>query len=182
MPRLSIPYAVADLSALSSTLRAELERLGRMPGHLELLNMLARAGGFANYQHLRAQAQAAARLTATPAIATPPDLALVEKVSRHFDAEGLLLRWPARIKQVNLCLWVLWSRLPAGAVFSDAEISDLLRDWHSFGDHAVLRRALVDARLVDRTVDGREYQRIEQPPPPELSALLAHLKARATGG
>jgi hypothetical protein len=33
-------------------------------------------------------------------------------------------------------------------------------------------------KLIDRTQDGREYRRIEQPPPPELSPLLARFSAR----
>ena len=35
----------------------------------------------------------------------------------------------------------------------------------------LLRRALYDFKLVDRTVDGREYRRIDQTPPRELAAL-----------
>jgi hypothetical protein len=178
MSRLSIPYAVADISALSRSLRGELERLGRIPSHLELLNMLARSAGHANYQHLRAGAQPAPSPIPPRKAAPEPDLRLVERAANHFGPDGQLLRWPARDKQVQLCLWVLWSRIPAGHAFSEAEIGGLLNDWHSFGDHALLRRALFDARLVDRTVDGREYRRIEQPPPPELRPLLALIAAR----
>jgi hypothetical protein len=69
----------------------------------------------------------------------------------------------------------MWSRLPAGEVFTEREISEMLADWHSFGDHALLRRGMVDARLVSRTVDGREYRRIEQRPPSELSPLLRRI-------
>ena len=32
---------------------------------------------------------------------------------------------------------------------------------------------------VQRVADGREYRRVEQKPPPELSPLLARLDARA---
>jgi hypothetical protein len=50
-----------------------------------------------------------------------------------------------------------------------------LNRWHVFGDHAVLRRALFEAGLVDRTQDGRRYRRIEQKPPVEFGALLARV-------
>jgi hypothetical protein len=56
MPRQAVPLAVADVSALSRALEAELSQLGRLPGHLELMNMLARSAGYGNFQHLRASA------------------------------------------------------------------------------------------------------------------------------
>ena len=174
MPRSPLPYAVNDVSALARSLRAGLDKLGRVPSHVELLNLLARGAGYGNYQHFRAgQPAPAAADSATPA----PDLPRVERAARHFDAEGRLIRWPARANLQELCLWVLWSRIPAETVFDEREISDLLSLWNGFDDHALLRRALFDLRLVDRTIDGREYRRIEQPPPPELQPLLKRLQS-----
>jgi hypothetical protein len=54
-----------------------------------------------------------------------------------------------------------------------------LNRWHVFGDPAVLRRALFEASLVDRTLDGRQYRRIEQKPPVELGPLLARVSTAA---
>jgi hypothetical protein len=171
MSRTAFPLEVADLSAFAKSVREQLDTLGHMPGHVEMLNLLCRAAGYRNYQHFRAGAAA----TEPPDEIPRPDLDRVEKVSRHFDADGLMLRWPSKASHAELCLWVMWSRLPAGAVFTEREISEILADWHTFGDHALLRRGMVDARLVSRTVDGREYRRIEQRPPAELSALLKRI-------
>ncbi len=159
---------VADLSAFARTMRDQIGRLGTPPSHVEMLNMLSRAAGFRNYQHFKAVSGGAPP-------AEPADLVLVEKVSRHFDAAGVLLRWPARRNQQPICLWVLWSRMEPGRDYSDADNTRLLNAWASFGDHALLRRALVDMGYVARTSDGRIYRRIEQKPPPELSALLKRL-------
>ncbi|GFK95147.1 hypothetical protein NNJEOMEG_03005 [Fundidesulfovibrio magnetotacticus] len=54
MSRIPLPFAVGDVSALAKSLRSQMDSLGRIPSHLELLNMLARAGGRRNFQHLRA--------------------------------------------------------------------------------------------------------------------------------
>ncbi|PTL75757.1 DUF2087 domain-containing protein [Vitiosangium sp. GDMCC 1.1324] len=175
MPRLALPFEVADLSAFARSLRGQLDQFDHKPGHLELLNMLCRAAGFRNYQHFRASAEARQRL-ATPREALPtPDYQLVEKAARHFDAEGRLLRWPSKAPHLKLCLWVLWARIPSSRVLTEREINELLKRWHVFGDPAVLRRAMFEASLVDRTQDGRQYRRIEQKPPAELSALLARV-------
>jgi len=176
MSRIALPLEVADLSAFTRALREQLEH---PPSHLELLNMLCRSAGFRNYQHFRADAEARQRLATAREVQPAPDHQLVEKVSRHFDGEGRLLRWPSKAPHLKLCLWVLWSRIPSSRVLSEREINELLNEWHVFGDHAVLRRALFEAGLVDRTQDGRKYRRIEQKPPVELGALLARVKSVA---
>lgn len=86
--------------------------------------------------------------------------------------------WPSKVGQQLLCLWPLWARIPAGHVFSEAEVNALLNAHHRFGDPARLRRALVDAGLMGRTRDCREYRRIEQPPSPDAAALIRHLGRR----
>ena len=175
MSRTSLPFAVADLSALTRSLRSQLSQLGHTPGHLELLNMLARAAGFGNYQHFRAQMEAQSRLARSRNSTPKAETERIEKTVRQFDAAGRLLRWPGKSAIAELCLWVLWSRIPKGEVFDERQISALLDGWHVFGDHALLRRALYDFKLVDRTVDGREYRRLEAEAPKELTAVNARL-------
>ncbi len=72
-----------------------------------------------------------------------------------FDAQGRLFRWPTSAALQDLCLWVLWSRLESRKAFTEKQISELIKGWHVFGDHALLRRALIGWRLVQRTQDGR---------------------------
>ena len=178
MSRTAVPLRVDDLSPFAKILRQTLSGHDGTPTHVELLNMLAKAAGFQNYRHLRADAGTAGRLAIAAEPAPRADLAQIEKAARHFDAAGILSSWPARFNHQLLCLWVLWSRIPAGETFTERQISDLLNDWHGFGDHALLRRAMFEAKLVNRTIDGRQYRRIEQKPPAELGALLALLAER----
>jgi len=159
---------ISDLSAFARTLRDQIGGYDGVPGHVDMLNMLTRAAGFRNYQHFKAVNADAPPLDHL-------DLSLIAKVSRHFDANGVLLRWPARNSLQPLCLWVLWSRMEAGRDYPDADNTLLLNRWASFGDHALLRRALVDMGYVERTKDGRVYRRIEQKPQAELSALLKRI-------
>jgi hypothetical protein len=178
MTRTILAYEAPDISALARSLHTGLSALDRTPGHVELLNMLARGAGFRNFQHLRADAQARTRLDAPPPPPAPaPDHARCAKVLRLFDAEGMLQRWPKKRSQQELCLWVLWSRLPARETFAEKRMNEELNRLHGFGDYALLRRELIELGLFRRTPGGREYSRIEQAPPPELSAMLALLRA-----
>lgn len=184
MSRPTIPLVIEDVSAFSRALAQQLPQGETRPSHLTLLNMLARAGGYRNFQHLRAVAQVAAapavELPLAPAAALPepqPDPARLRRVARLFDDQGRLVRWPVRRAQQILCLWVLWLRLPRGLIGAERAMNAALNRWHLFGDPAILRRDMVMLGLVSRREDGSDYRRIEQEPPPEALALIRALPA-----
>ncbi|MBP7001192.1 DUF2087 domain-containing protein [Amaricoccus sp.] len=178
MPRNPIPLATGDVSAFARALSAQLRAAPEPPGHLTLLNMLARAGGFRNFQHLRAADAAAARLAAPPPVPETLDHRLVERALRLFDAGGRLLRWPSRRGMQDLCLWPLWARLPAERELHERDVNAILREATCFDDPAILRRTLFDLGRVTRRRDGAGYRRLEIRPPAEARALIRHVESR----
>ncbi|MEO7224329.1 MAG: DUF2087 domain-containing protein [Devosia sp.] len=173
MSRIPIAFASADISALARSLKEQLTALGESPSHVQLLNMLAKAGGYRNFQHLKAGAEAGP----VASVAAPPaNEERVARVAGAFGPDGMMLRWPSKTNHQELCLWVLWARYPAREVMDERGISAWLNARHLFGDAALLRRTMVTMGLVTRTQDGREYRRVEQKPPAELVSLLARLE------
>ena len=172
MTRDTLPLSVADLTVFARNLRRDWPETP--PGHLMLLNLLARAGGFRNFQHLRANALAAGRLSAPSPLV---DHVEVGRLRRHFDAEGRLMRWPARTGVQHRVLWALWSHLPRGVSMTERQISARLNDWHLFGDAAIIRRTLLEQGLITRSADCTDYRRVEREPSPEALALLRALRA-----
>lgn len=183
MSRTPLPFHAPDISAVARSLSGQIAALEHAPGHVEMLNMLVRAAGWRNFQHFRAQAATRERLEATPAEPPAPavDFVKVKRLTRHFDAEGRLLRWPSKRGEQQTCLWVLWSRLPSRRVMSEPTINESLTAGHTFGDYALLRRWMCDDGMVTRTADGREYRRIESRPPALALALIEHIKTRWDG-
>ena len=182
MSRICIPFSASDISALARSLHTQLDGLDHTPGHLELLNMLARATGQRNYQSLRAQLAARDQLETPEPSPEPVDFVRVRSLARYFDSEGRLKSWPAKSTLQASCLWVIWSRLPSGEPLSEDHLNREIRASHLFGDHALLRRELCDQNLVARTADGREYRRVERPPSTEALALIRRLSARSSNG
>jgi hypothetical protein len=210
------PLLAADLSTFAKTLRLQLaERLERgagLPGHVEMLNLLARAAGHRNVQALRAQAaqalgapaaqalgaQAALEMKAaaartpspTPAAAAPPRwhgprqaglTPLADRVLRAFDTRARLLRWPGRRAEQVLALWCLWMPFDGKRRYSECEVNELLNAHHAFGDHCLLRRELVEVKLLARTPGGAQYRKLAARPSEETAALLRAVRARAAG-
>jgi hypothetical protein len=167
---------VGDISAFARSLGGQLADCGRTPGHVELLNMLARSSGHKNFQHFRASVAQAARPEPAP-VPAPESVSptRLTRLARLFDRDGLLLRWPGKRGLEASCLWVVWSRIPARTAFTEAQLNEHLNTLHTFGDHALLRRGLVDCGLMTRTADGREYRRVEARPTAEALAMLERL-------
>ncbi|MFP5221244.1 MAG: DUF2087 domain-containing protein [Acidobacteriota bacterium] len=177
MSRTPLPLFTGDVSDFARSLRGQLSSCDHTPGHVELLNMLARSAGYRNFQHFRAQCEAQNQLDAPPSPVAMVDTNLVLRAARYFDAKGSLTRWPGKFSHRGPCLWVIWSKIPPRQDMSEPEINARLNDAHLFEDHALLRRELFDRGMVSRTPDGRVYRRIERQPTPEALELIRRLSS-----
>lgn len=103
----------------------------------------------------------------------PPDLKRVARAVRCFDAAGRLQRWPSKRSEQIVVLWVIWSQLPVDARFTESDVNAMLGGWHDNGDHALLRRELVDMGLLQRTQTGSVYRRANPPDiPPDAAEAI----------
>jgi hypothetical protein len=214
MTRLALPLVAPDVSAfaraLGRALKARHANDREPPGHSELLNLIAAAVGYRNYQALRA---AAATMALAPRIGAPPmppeprpsaaasptpARPLVEpsdgaaerparlsdnarKALGQFDAHGRLVRWPVKFSVQRLVMWVLWTRFEGKRVYSEREVNAILKDANTFGDHVTLRRELINHRLMARKSDCSEYRKLAARADDETRALLRAWRARFAG-
>ncbi len=178
MSKEELSFHATDISAVARSLRNQLAGHEGPPGHVEMLHMLARAAGYQNFQHFRAQQVARHRLEREPPPPPAVDFVKLAKLARYFAPDGQMLRWPSKFSHQEPCLWVLWSRLPARRTFTEAEVNAMLVAQHRFGDHALLRREMVNNGMVGRTTDCRRYWRIEREPPAEAVALIRQVAGR----
>lgn len=171
MSRTQVVLTIGDVSRFARTLR---RNLSEDIGHQTLLNAIAHAAGYRNFQHLKAEC------------AAPEDEPFVQRdVDRclaWFSASGALLGWPGRHRIQTLCLWGLWSQLPDRMMMSEREISSRLDAMADFRDAAQLRRGLVDAGLAERAKDGSAYRRLGRRPGATERAIIATLKSRRKAG
>lgn len=180
------PLIAADLSAFAKALRTQLaERIDSgagLPGHVEMLNLLARAAGHRNVQAMQAAARVAPPSSPHrwhgpkhPALTPAADRTL-----RVFDAQGRLLRWPGKRPEQVLALWCLWMAFDGKRRYSEREVNEVLNAHHAFGDHCLLRRELVVMELLARTPGGEQYRKLAARPDEETAALLRAVRVRAS--
>lgn len=160
-----IQLTIDDLSQFTKSLRKQLDT---PPSHVEMLTHVARAAGYRNYQHLRA------RNAPVPQV----NQRQVDRAARYFGDAGQWLRLPMKRGVRELCLWVIWAAIPARETFDERQISAVIDEMTVFRDPAQIRRSLIEMGLMSRRRDGSNYQRLEQPMPPEARALLTLIKER----
>jgi hypothetical protein len=181
MTRAATPLVVDDLSSFARNLgRALASRqtaAAEPPGHVELMNLVARAAGYRNLQALKA-----APPEPPPPRATLPLSENARRALLHFDRDGRLSRWPTKFTVQGMAMWVLWTRFDAKRAYTEREVNAILKAANAFGDHATLRRELVNHRLLARKSDCSEYRKLPARPDNEVRALLTAWRARVASG
>jgi hypothetical protein len=184
MSRIPLSFVVPDASlfarALGTSLKSRHEAGSPPPGHVELLNLVARALGHRNLQALQAARPPSlpeAPLAPEDRPAAPPLSANARKTLLQFDSRGRLLRWPNKFSVQKLAMWVLWTQFDGRRVYTEPEVNQILKAANAFGDHVTLRRELINHRLMTRKSDCSEYRKLPARPDEETRALLGAWRA-----
>ena len=85
------------------------------------------------------------------------DSVLKEQISQFLDEEGRIVRWPKKTYDKINVLKYLQGKFESDKKYSEIEVNAVLKTWHTFNDHALLRRELFDKFLLERTPDCKEY-------------------------
>lgn len=98
--------------------------------------------------------QVVAKLTGLAALFVPPERL---RLAEHLDNTGAITAWPEKERDKRAVLEHLAERFTVGRDYTEAEVNVIIDAAHRFGDLALLRRELIDRRLLSRTPDGRRY-------------------------
>jgi hypothetical protein len=79
------------------------------------------------------------------------------EINTYLDTEGRLTQWPSKRSLQLIALDYLAGKLESRKSYSEDDINALLRQGHTFGDWALLRRELYERGLLNRKQDGTQY-------------------------
>ena len=89
---------------------------------------------------------------------------LTSYLANFLDADGRLTVYPAKYKYKILAQFYLASKFQPGRRYTEKEVNELLKAWHTFGDWAMLRRDLYDNFFINRESDCSAYWLEEKQP------------------
>ena len=100
----------------------------------------------------------------TPDEEPDPRSDLPRELRPFIDAQGRLKQWPVKQKTQRMAASYLAARFSQARTYNEREVNELLNEWHTFEDWALLRRVLFDWRYLDRESDGSRYWVRTSPP------------------
>ncbi|MDX2077983.1 MAG: DUF2087 domain-containing protein [bacterium] len=84
------------------------------------------------------------------------------RIQHYLDEQGRVTRFPISKKNRKdqaIILDYLAEKFELGKIYSEREVNDILKQWHTFEDWAILRRELFERGLLNRKLDCSEYWR-----------------------
>ena len=83
----------------------------------------------------------------------------IDEIVLRFLEEEKISQLPVKITYKRYVLEYLASKFKTGKDYTEAEVNAVIGEWHTFGDHFILRRELIDAGLLKRLPNGSKYWR-----------------------
>lgn len=76
---------------------------------------------------------------------------------KFLDDKGRLRQWPSKRTDKTLVLAYLLTKFDFDSVYSEYEVNELLKVWHTYNDWPLLRRELYEQGFLERNLDGSNY-------------------------
>lgn len=78
-------------------------------------------------------------------------------IDQFLEENGKIKTWPSKRDKKYAVLEYLSTKFEAGIFYTEKQVNENIKQWHTFGDFFLLRRELVDKKLIYRTDDGSKY-------------------------
>ena len=73
------------------------------------------------------------------------------------NSSNKLVRWPTKLIQKQIVINWLSEKFKSNRIYSEREVNNIINNYHSFNNIALLRRELISMKLLGREKDGSKY-------------------------
>lgn len=80
-------------------------------------------------------------------------------IKNFIDNTGKIKSWPSKHDLKVQVLEYLADKFEYDRFYNEKEVNSIIDSYHTFGDYFLLRRELIDHKLLSRTRDGSRYWR-----------------------
>lgn len=81
----------------------------------------------------------------------------IADIKYYLNEDGKIKILPKKSKPRLAVLTYLSLKFSKDVIYSETEVNEIIKNWHTFSDWALLRRELFEAKLLDRKKDCSEY-------------------------
>jgi hypothetical protein len=86
----------------------------------------------------------------------------MKALQKLLNVEGQVTRWPTKPKEKTLVIEYLATKFSQDEDYSEQDVNEVLKRWHTFSDWALLRRELFERGFLGRDKNGSSYWRTEK--------------------
>ncbi|PKM63561.1 MAG: transcriptional regulator [Firmicutes bacterium HGW-Firmicutes-20] len=80
-----------------------------------------------------------------------------KEIENYLDELGRIKQWPSKLVMKNKVLDYLSTKFSDETKYTEAQVNEILIQWHTFNDYFILRRGLIDSGWLKRHRDGSQY-------------------------
>ena len=83
-------------------------------------------------------------------------------INQYLDEDKKIKTWPSKKSVKTEVLAYLAEKFEPDVFYTEKEVNEIVKNWHTFGDFFLLRRELIDKKFLSRTQDGSKYWKEER--------------------
>lgn len=84
----------------------------------------------------------------------------INELNGFLDGNLKLKVWPSKPAKKQAAMEYLASKFEYDREYAEKEVSEIIKANHTFNDHPMLRRELINRRLLERTPNGAVYRKV----------------------
>ena len=84
----------------------------------------------------------------------------MSKFENFLDEKGRVIKWPAKHSLKIEVVKYIAEKFESDRVYTEKEVNNLIDQWHTYGDYFMLRRGMIEYKLLSRTRDGSKYWKL----------------------
>lgn len=86
----------------------------------------------------------------------------MSKLKNFLDDEGRVKSWPAKkVLKIEVVKYIA-EKFVEDRFYTEKEVNQVIDQWHTYGDYFMLRRGMVDYKLLGRNRDGSKYWKVKE--------------------
>lgn len=85
----------------------------------------------------------------------------MNNINNFIDGTGKIKIWPSKRDTKYMVLEYLADKFEYNRFYNEKEVNSIIESYHTFGDFFLLRRELIEKKLLSRTRSGDKYWRTD---------------------
>lgn len=86
----------------------------------------------------------------------------MKNVNNYIDSNGRIKNWPSKHELKQQVAEYIANKFEYNRFYTEKEVNNLIDQYHTFGDYFLIRRELIERKLLKRTNDGAKYWRDDE--------------------